>query len=111
MRAAHSSWFGFFRKATVIMIAGCGLCIGVHAADQAPPAMPYWPIPPLSHLPQAELPANTMLPPVSREAKRLWAQLFMLVNPIGIRDLLNFIGHKMPAKCQRQPETRLNLAV
>lgn len=80
------------------MICGCGLCTGALAADPAPPALPFWPVPLLPALPQAELPANTMLPPVSREAKRLWAQVFMLFNPVGIRDLLNFMGHKIPAK-------------
>ena len=33
-----------------------------------------------------------------REAKRQWAQLFMLFNPLSVRDLLNVMAHKMPAR-------------
>lgn len=54
-------------------------------------------IPPFTASP-ATLPPNTVLPPMSREAKRQWAQLFMLFNPLSVRDLLNVMAHKMPAK-------------
>jgi uncharacterized protein (DUF302 family) len=98
MVKAHSSWFDFFWKATAILLVSSGLCTGVLAENQATPGMPFLPLPlPPSPL-QAELSPNTMLPPVPREAKRSWAQLFMMFNPVGIRDLLNFMGHKIPAK-------------
>ena len=89
--------FHMVRKAAAILALVCGPNAGVLAGDQAPP-MPSLPVPLLPALPQAELPANTMLPPVPRETKRLWAQLLMLFNPVGVRDLLNFMGHKIPAK-------------
>jgi len=47
---------------------------------------------------QPDLPPNTMLPPLSREAKRQWAQLFMLFSPLSVRDLMNVMSHKMPAR-------------
>lgn len=47
---------------------------------------------------QAPQAPNTVLPPLPRESKRQWAQLFMLFNPVSVRDLLNVMAHKMPAK-------------
>lgn len=77
------------------VLLGAGKDAG--AATEAPAPI-HFPLPLLPTLPQAELPANTMLPPVSRDAKRLWAQVIMMFNPVGIRDVLNFIGHKVPAR-------------
>jgi uncharacterized protein (DUF302 family) len=45
-----------------------------------------------------DLPPNTVLPVFPRETKQQWAQLFMLFNPLSVRDLLNVMAHKMPAR-------------
>jgi hypothetical protein len=37
---------------------------------------------------QAALPPNTVLPPMSREAKRQWVQLFMLFRPLMLEDIM-----------------------
>lgn len=91
--------FRLIRKASIAVAVGCSLCTVALASNNAPPlAFPFPAVPMLPAMPQAELPPNTMLPPVSRETKRMWAQLFMMFNPVSVRDLLNFMGHKIPAK-------------
>lgn len=82
----------------IAALLGSGFIAGALAAEPPPPPLLALPIPALLAPPRAELPPNSMLPPVSREAKRNWAQVFMLFNPLGMRDLLNFIGHKIPAR-------------
>ena len=72
---------------------------GTALAHEPYPAGPL----PLPMLPpqvrsQTELAPNTVLAPMSREAKRQWAQLFMMFNPLSVRDLLNVMAHKMPAR-------------
>lgn len=78
------------------------LALGLHgparAHDQAmsaPPSLPF--IPPFA-TPSINPPANTVLPPMDREIKRQWAQMFMFLNPLSVRDLLNVMAHKMPAR-------------
>ncbi len=87
------------------MMALVGLLVlGLGSPGRAPAHDPARPGPlPLPFLPpqirvQPDPPPNTMLPPLSREAKRQWAQLFMLFSPLGVRDLMNVMSHKMPAK-------------
>jgi uncharacterized protein (DUF302 family) len=44
------------------------------------------------------LPPNTMLPPIPHEAKTPWVQLFMRFNPLSMRDMLNLMAEKIPAR-------------
>lgn len=83
-----------------------GLWFGLHANwgwAHEPPAPGLVTLPFLAPLTApahgaAALAPNTMLQPVPREAKRQWAQLFMMFSPLGVRDLLNVMAHKLPAK-------------
>ena len=59
------------------------------------PVIPFMGIP--ARTPSALLP-NTVMPPMPREAKQQWAQLFMLFSPFSVRDLLNVMADKMPVK-------------
>ena len=78
------------------------LCLGFPGPAQAVEAVQPT-VPPLPFLPgqpgaQAGLPPNTVTPVFPREAKQQWAQLFMLFNPLSVRDLLNVMAYKMPAR-------------
>lgn len=81
-----------------VAAGGLLLCLaGAGQAHEPAPGLPL-PFPPLQALGQRELPPNTVLPPMPREAKRQWAQLFMLFSPLSVRDLLNVMAHKQPAR-------------
>jgi uncharacterized protein (DUF302 family) len=88
------------RGTALALAMGCGASLSALGADAPPPAAPAFPfpLPMLPAMPQADLPPNTMLPPVSRDAKQRWVQLFMMFNPVSTRDLLNFMSHKVPAR-------------
>jgi uncharacterized protein (DUF302 family) len=72
-----------------------GLARAVEPMQPGLPPLPF--IPSLAASP-ASLPPNTVLPPMDREVKRQWAQLFMLLSPLSVRDFLNVMAHKIPAK-------------
>lgn len=86
------------RDAALALAISCGASPLAAADEPSLPAAPLFPLPMLPTMPQAELPPNTMLPPVSRDAKQRWVQLFMMFNPVSMRDLLNFMSHKIPAR-------------
>jgi uncharacterized protein (DUF302 family) len=81
-----------------LAVLGLGSPGLVFAHEAVPPGAIQLPFLPPQIRSQPELPPNTMLPPLSREAKRQWAQLFMLFSPLSVRDLMNVMSHKMPAR-------------
>jgi uncharacterized protein (DUF302 family) len=87
------------RKAASVAIFMLALCAGARAQSPSQPGMPIMPMPMMLPAPaQSTLPPNTMLAPMPRDMKRQWAQLFMMFNPVGVRDLLNVMAHKVPAR-------------
>lgn len=68
------------------------------AQDPAPLVSLQLPFLPGQARVQPDLPPNTMLAPQSREVKRQWAQLFMLFSPLSMREVMNFMAHKIPAR-------------
>jgi uncharacterized protein (DUF302 family) len=88
-------------KLGVVPLALVLLCVAgaTRAHDPQPGSLPLaLPFLPGQARTQPNLPPNTMLPPLSREAKGQWARLFMLFSPLSVRDLLNVMAHKMPAR-------------
>jgi len=77
--------------------------VNMHSAAHGGEAL--LPPPPARLASTAGPPPNTMLPPVPRDAKRQWARLFMLFNPLSVRDLLNIMAHKVAVAPGRDIET------